>query len=163
MIARCLLGITCTAWLAVAAHSQQSTGVESLGSTLDGLLFDSFNSCDLSAFGELLAQDVEFFHDKDGLTEGRQAVVDAVRATICGKVRRELVAGSLTSFPMDGYGLLQFGEHRFCTVGSGACSGTGRFVHLWRQADGNWQATRIISYDHQPLDQAGKEVGNASR
>jgi hypothetical protein len=146
-----LLGIMCTAWIAIAACAKAPADVASIGSELDTKLFESFNSCDLDAFGELLAQDVEFYHDKDGLTVGRQAVVDAVRENICGKVRRELVARSLTSFPIDHYGLLQFGEHRFCTVGTSTCTGTGRFVHLWRQADGKWLATRVISYDHQPL------------
>ena len=48
---------------------------------------------------------------------------------------------------MDDYGLVQLGEHRFCTLGTGHCNGTGRFVHSWkRQADG-WVITRILD-DH---------------
>ena len=151
---RILAGIACIAGVAMAALAQQPPDVSSIGSELDARLFGSFNSCDLDTFGSLLAQDVEFYHDKDGLTLGRQPVVDSVRENICGKVRRELVAGSLQSFPMDHYGLLQFGTHRFCTADSATCSGEGRFVHLWRQVDGQWQATRIISYDHRPLQHA---------
>ena len=146
-----LLRMTFICAIAAGASAQQPLDAELVGRELDAKLFDSFNSCDLTAFGELLAQDVEFYHDKDGLTVGRQAVVDAVRENICSKVRRELVADSLKSFPMEKYGLLQFGEHRFCTVGTETCTGTGRFVHLWRQTDGAWQATRIISYDHRAL------------
>ena len=146
-----LFWIMCAVGIAASASAQSPTDVAAVGRELDSKLFESFNSCDLAAFGELLNQDVEFYHDKSGLMLGRQAVVDATRENICGKVRRELVAGSLTSFPMDNYGLVQFGEHGFCTVGTTTCTGTGRFVHLWRQTDGKWQATRIISYDHQPL------------
>jgi hypothetical protein len=146
-----LLRITFIAAIAASASAQPPLDIESVSRELDAKLFGSFNSCDLTAFGELLAKDVEFYHDKDGLMVGRQAVVDAVRENICSKVRRELVAGSLKSFPMDNYGLVQFGEHRFCTIGTSTCTGTGRFVHLWRRTDGKWEATRIISYDHRPL------------
>lgn len=148
---KCLLSVACAIGIAAGANAQPSIDVDSAGRELDSKLFASYNSCDLTAFGELLAQDVEFYHDKGGLMVGRQAVVDAMRENVCSKVRRELVVGSLTSFPMNNYGLVQFGVHRFCTIGTSTCTGTGRFVHLWRQTDGKWQATRIISYDHQPL------------
>ena len=148
---RSLLTVACAVGITASASAQTSFDVDSVGRELDSRLFDSYNSCDLTAFGELLAQDVEFYHDKGGLIVGRQAVVDAVRENICHKVRREVVVGSLTSFPMNNYGLVQFGEHRFCTIGTSTCTGTGRFVHLWKHTDGKWQATRIISYDHQPL------------
>jgi hypothetical protein len=150
-VRKSLLGIVGAVAIATCASAQPSADVDSVGRELDTRLFESYNSCDLAVFGELLAQDVEFYHDKGGLMVGRQPVVDAVQQNICGKVRRELVTGSLTSFPMDNYGLVQFGEHRFCTVGASTCTGTGRFVHLWRRVDGKWQATRIISYDHKAL------------
>ena len=47
--------------------------------------------------------------------------------------------------------LAESGEHRFCTPGMGKCNGTGKFVHLWKREGATWVATRIISYDHQPL------------
>jgi len=146
-----LLWITFLAGISISVSAQPPIDVASVGRELDAKLFEAYNSCNLAAFGALLDQNVEFYHDKGGLMVGRQAVVDAVQENICGKVRRELVAGSLTSYPMDNYGLVQFGEHRFCTVGTSTCTGTGRFAHLWRQKEGAWQATRIISYDHQPL------------
>lgn len=136
---------------AAAAHAQAATDITAQGRTLDANLFDAYNRCDLDAFGALLAPDVEFFHDKGGLMLGRQAVVEAVERNICGKVRREPVAGKLESHPMDGYGLVQLGEHRFCETGADACAGVARFVHLWRESEGTWQVTRIISFDHQPL------------
>lgn len=122
-----------------------------IGAALDKQLFAAYNACDLDAFGELLAPAIEFYHDKAGLLLGRQSVVDAVQENICGKVRRDIIPGSLESFPMDDYGLVQLGEHRFCTAGTEDCSGVARFVHLWKRTDDLWQATRIISYDHQPL------------
>jgi hypothetical protein len=137
------------AWSSYVAAAQAD--IEAVGLELDTRLFDAYNACDLVAFGQLLAADVEFYHDKGGLMLGRQPVVDAVGKNICGKVRRELIAGTLKSYPMDHYGLVQMGEHRFCAADTGKCTGVARFVHLWRQSEGSWQATRIISFDHQPL------------
>jgi hypothetical protein len=45
--------------------------------------------CDLEKFGSLLADDLEFYHDKSGLSSGRQALVEAIKNNICGKVTRE--------------------------------------------------------------------------
>jgi hypothetical protein len=139
-----VLFTTCT----LAATTNET---ETMGLNLDTQLFNAYNACDLAKFGDLLGVDVEFYHDKGGVMLGRQPVVAAVEKNICGKVRRELIPGTLKSYPMDDYGIVQLGEHRFCTAGTEKCTGVARFVHLWRQSAGVWQATRIISYDHQPL------------
>jgi hypothetical protein len=137
--------------ISVHLHAQSRGDSQSIGATLDTQLFEAYNACNLAAFGNLLAHDVEFYHDKGGLMVGRQSVVKAVEENICGKVRRELVPGTLKSYPMDDYGIFQLGEHRFCTAGTDKCNGVARFAHLWKKTDGAWHATRIISYDHQPL------------
>lgn len=137
--------------LSTNAAAQSNETPDQFGARLDARLFDAYNRCELEAFGALLAEEVEFYHDKSGLMTGRGPVVDAVRNNICGKVERQLVAGSLRSYPMDNYGLVQLGEHRFCTPGTGTCNGSGRFVHLWKRDGEAWILTRIISYDHAPL------------
>ena len=101
-----LLFATCT----LAATADET---EAIGQRLDAQLFDAYNACDLVTFGALLGVDVEFYHDKGGLMQGRRPVVTAVEKNICGKVRREIVPGTLKSYPMDNYGLVQLGEHRF--------------------------------------------------
>lgn len=131
--------------------AQTNVDPQVIGAALDAKLFSAYNACDLQAFGELLSPGVEFYHDKGGLMLGRNAVIDAVQKSICGKVRRELIQKTLKSYPMDNYGIVQFGEHRFCTAGTTTCTGIARFAHLWQEKDGVWHATRIISYDHQPL------------
>lgn len=120
---------------------------------LDAALFDAYNRCDLEAFGALLAEDLEFYHDQGGLMIGRQATVDAVRKNICGIARRELVAGSLKVFPMHGFGALEMGVHRFYQpkISEAEPTGEAQFVQLWRHRDGVWQVTRIFSYDHRAL------------
>ena len=119
--------------------------------SLDSALFASasYDRCDLETFQAFFAGDVEFYHDQSGLTVGSQAVTEQVKQNICGKVRRELVAGTLQVFPMRGYGAVETGVHRFYQpkVGEEA-SGEAKFVHLWQHKDGAWKITRVISYDH---------------
>ncbi|XHS79713.1 nuclear transport factor 2 family protein [Burkholderiaceae bacterium UC74_6] len=119
---------------------------------LDAELFGAYNRCELDKFQALLADDVEFFHDQGGLMSGAGAVTAAVKANICGKVRRELVAGSLEVHEMKNYGALVMGSHRFCPAeGTGRCEGIARFAHLWKlQPNGRWQVTKVLSFDHRP-------------
>lgn len=115
---------------------------------LDRALFDSYNRCDLEKFGTFIGDDIEFYHDQGGVTLGRQALTESVKQNICGKVRRELVAGTLEVYPMRGYGAVETGVHRFFHTGETAPSGQAKFIHLWQNKDGVWKITRVISYDH---------------
>ncbi len=121
--------------------------------SLDARLFDAYNHCDLKTFGSLLADDLEFYHDKTGLMRGRQAVVDAVKQNICGKVTRELVPGTLEVYPIANYGAVEIGVHRFHHPGHEGTEGVGeaKFIHLWQETNGTWQVTRVISFDHHGL------------
>jgi ketosteroid isomerase-like protein len=120
---------------------------------LDAQLFDAYNKCDLEKLGSFFTEDLEFYHDQTGLSRGRQALVDAVKQNICGKVRRDLVKGTLEVYPLKSYGAVEIGVHRFCdpktnqTCGE-ADSGVAKFVMLWQNTDGNWKITRVISFDH---------------
>ncbi len=119
-------------------------------SSLDRAVFDAFNRCDLEKLGGFFMDDLEFYHDKDGLMRSRQSLLDAVKANICGKVTRELVPGTLEVHPMDGYGALEMGVHRFHHPGRDDTEpvGEGKFIHLWQKTDGGWKIARVISYDH---------------
>jgi hypothetical protein len=137
---------------AVAADATSST--ESLTSTiaaLDRRLFDAYNDCRLDEFEKLFAADVEFYHDAGGVTWDRKTVVDNTRRNICGKVRRELIAGTLTVYPVKGFGALEEGQHRFCEIQSGQCVGAARFVMVWRQEQTGWRITRVLSYGNREL------------
>jgi hypothetical protein len=123
-------------------------------SALDTALFASANDtrCDMEEFRSYFAGDVEFYHDQTGLSEGIQTVAGQVEQNLCGKVRRELVAGSLKVFPMHGYGALETGVHRFYQPKvSKEPTGEAQFIHLWRNENGTWKITRVISYDHHAL------------
>jgi len=123
---------------------------------LDGILFDaSFASCDAAKANALFADDVEFYHDKTGLSTGKQVRENTRRLTAaCPGARgvtRTIVPGSLRVYPMEGYGAVQVGIHRFDERGA-ATSTVAKFTNLWRFRDGQWRLARVISYDHQVVD-----------
>ena len=40
------------------------------------------------------------------------------------------------------------GRHRFCAMTETTCAGEADFVMIWRERDGQWQVTRVLSYGH---------------
>jgi ketosteroid isomerase-like protein len=147
----------CTIPLGAAAQAPARetapAGLVRTSTGLDSALFASYNQCDLDTFASFWASDVEFYHDQTGLMVGVQNLTNAVRENICGKVRRELVPGTLEVYTMRGYGALVTGVHRFADPrrkDSGAV-GEAKFMLLWHQRDDGWKITRSISYDHYAL------------
>lgn len=121
--------------------------------SLDDALFDAYNRCDVEKFVAFLADDLEFYHDQGGVTHGNKSVADQIKKNICGKVRRELVSGTLEVYPMRGYGAVETGVHRFHHPNAQNTEpvGEAKFIHLWQNKDGVWKITRVISYDHHAL------------
>jgi hypothetical protein len=122
--------------------------------SLDRALFDAANRCDLQTLGTFFRDDLEFYHDDGGLVHrSRRSFLEGVKNNLCGKVRRELVAGTLEAYPLHGYGAVQMGVHRFHHPGREDTEppGEAKFIHLWQNRDGAWQITRVISYDHHAL------------
>jgi hypothetical protein len=143
----------------VLANAQAVQGFDTMKSqeeltravtTLDAQLFDTYNTCNLEKFSSFFVDDVEFYHDKGGLTVGRKALTESIKNNICGKVTRELVAGTLEVYPIHGYGAVEIGVHRFHHPGTQDHDvvGEAKFIHLWQYKDGAWKITRVISYDH---------------
>jgi uncharacterized protein DUF4440 len=120
-------------------------------SSLDSKLFDAYNRCDLDALGAMVSDDLEFYHDKTGLSVGKPIFIEAIKKNICGKVHRELVQGTLEVYPLNGYGAVEIGVHRFTHPGLDDDLGEAKFVTLWQNKDGAWKVTRVISYDHAPV------------
>ena len=139
-----------------AAQTQSSAASDTLFKTIQSLdtrLFDAYNHCDLETFSSLIAEDVEFYHDKTGLALGRPALLEGIKNNICGKVTRELVPGTLEVYPIANYGAVEIGVHRFHHPGheDSASIGEAKFIHLWQNKDGGWKITRVISFDHQSV------------
>lgn len=118
-----------------------------------------FETCDLAALEALVAEDLEFYHDKGGFTaRSGQAFIDNVAEGCRSRAqpdswrsRRELVVESLRVYPVPGYGAIEVGTHRFHERrgdGPEALAGSADFSHVWRYADGRWRVSRILSYAH---------------
>ncbi len=118
-------------------------------SNLDKRMFDSYNACRLDEFAATFGEGVEFYHDQGGVTLGVKNLVDSVKTNICGKVRRELIQGSLQVYPMKGFGALLVGRHRFHPSAPGSeATGVAQFIHLAQKTAAGWKVTRVYSFDH---------------
>jgi hypothetical protein len=119
-------------------------------SKLDKEVFDAIDRCDMQTEASFWSDDAEFYHDKSGLMVGRQQIVDAIKNNLCGKVKRELVPGTFEIYPLDGYGAVEIGVHRFLHPWEQdhGVVGEAKFIHVWQHKDGTWKITRVISIDH---------------
>jgi Domain of unknown function (DUF4440) len=117
---------------------------------MDSLLFAALYKQDTIAARDFFTKDLEFYHDKGGLSNYQQNI--AAFKTLFTKengLTRELVQGSLEVYPIKDYGAIQEGRHRFCHPENGKPDcGTFKFIHIWKMEDGKWKISRIISYDH---------------
>jgi hypothetical protein len=113
---------------------------------LDSTFFKAYNTCDMKSQAEFYSDSIEFYHDKGGLTTSKQEILDATRRNICGKVTRELVKGSIEVSPIPGYGAVEIGMHMFHNnQEKDQVPQPSKFVIIWRNKDGKWSITRVIS------------------
>jgi ketosteroid isomerase-like protein len=119
-------------------------------SRLDKQVFDAIDRCDMQTEASFWSDDAEFYHDKAGLMVGGQKIVQSIKDNLCGKVKRELVPGTLEVYPLEGYGAVEIGVHRFLHPGKQdhGVIGEAKFIHVWQHKDGTWKITRVISIDH---------------
>src|SRR6185295_5864202 len=99
---------------------------------MDSVVFNALNSRDVETFKSLFSADLEFFHDKSGLTN-YDHTVEFLKTTAKNndQLRRDLVPGSLEVYPIPGYGAMQIGAHTFCHIEDGKQQcGTFKFVHV---------------------------------
>src|SRR4051794_19368459 len=94
------------ACLGQSLPAQQDRPQESLSTivaSLDTALFNAVNYCDMPRVGSFFADSAEFLHDAASPLYGREAIVSSIRENLCGKVQRELVAGSMEVYPLKDY------------------------------------------------------------
>jgi hypothetical protein len=120
---------------------------------LDAKIFDAYNTCDLTTLADMVDDNLEFYHDRTGLSVGKASFINAIKNNICHKVRRELVASSLEVYPLQDYGAIELGQHTFCNMAeTPACkddtNGIGKFFMLWQKQGDQYRLTRVVSYDH---------------
>lgn len=137
----------------MAVEKKQSPASVELYNTIahmDSVLFNAFNSRDVETLKTLFTEDLEFYHDIGGLTNYTQNM-EAFKSTAEKKndLKRELIAGSLEVYPVKDFGAMQVGMHRFCHTENGKPDcGTFKFVHIWKNINGTWKISRVVSYGH---------------
>lgn len=126
----------------------------------DAVLFGAvFDTCDMAVLATVVADDLEFYHDKGGFNarSGKEFIdgvakgCEARKEPDSWRSRRELVADSLRVYPIPGYGAMEIGTHTFHERrgdGPERLAGTAEFSQVWRYADGEWRVTRVLSYAH---------------
>jgi len=113
---------------------------------MDSVYFNAYNTCDMEKQAAIYADSIEFYHDKGGLQTSKQALLDALKKNICGKVTRVLVPGSIEVYPIAGFGAVEIALHRFINhQESETPSKPDKFIVVWRLRNGVWQITRVIS------------------
>jgi hypothetical protein len=94
----------------------------------------------------LYSDNLEFFHDKGGLTTSKQEVLDAISKNICGKVTRELVENSIEVYPIHNYGAVEIGYHKFYNNQEPeAIASPSKFIIVWQNDNGSWKLSKVIS------------------
>jgi hypothetical protein len=127
----------------------------------DSLFWKAYNTCNVAGMQSFIAADVEFYHDRGGMTLGIDKMMETTRKNLCGdnptRLRREALDGSVEIFSLtsDGviYGAIISGEHIFYVLEPGKperADGLAKFTHVWRLIDKEWKMYRILSYDHGP-------------
>jgi hypothetical protein len=124
----------------------------------DSLIFNlGFNNCDTAQLRILISDDLEFYHDQNGLLESKEIFIQSI-PNLCKmdyKPTRVLVDGSLQVFPLSAngelYGAIQTGVHEFYGEEKDKpryLTSTAKFTHVWIIEGGEWKLKRILSYDH---------------
>jgi len=126
----------------------------------DQALFSAFfDRCDVEALAKMVTDDFEFFHDKDGFSsKSGKEFIDAIAGTCARqktgedyRARRELVPGTLKVYPLNNYGAVETGVHRFFQLLPGKPEKLveiSQFTQVWKKEESGWKLARVISYDH---------------
>jgi hypothetical protein len=157
----CNIGILLFSGIAIAQVEKDSELFQTLKQK-DSLLFKiGFNQCKVDLSASLMYDDLEFYHDKSGITNSKSQFVKVMKNGLCRKdnpynTYRFLVEESLEVFPLFDnnqlYGALQNGKHFFSqeeNMTYDKSDNYAQFSHLWLiDENGKWKIKRVISYNH---------------
>jgi Domain of unknown function (DUF4440) len=118
---------------------------------MDSMLFRGLNERKIEPIEEIMDKNLEFYHDKSGLTNYEQNV--AIFKKNFEKpnwgVKRRLLKETMEVYPIPNFGAMQIAKHEFCNTENGQTGcGILKFAHVWKLTDGKWTLIRIMSYDH---------------
>ena len=136
----------------LSPRESESNGLYNEIAHMDSVMFDAFNAHDLDKLKTTFSEDLEFYHDKGGLADYEQTMINFKSMFEKNKntgLRRDLVKGSLEVYPIKDYGAVETCLHRFCHVENGKDDcGVFKNVMVWQYKNGVWKVTRVVSYDH---------------
>lgn len=125
----------------------------------DAAFWDAYNRCDVEKMSQFFWPDIEFYHDKGGLTVGLGPFIEILKTGLCGKpnyrLRREAIPDTVQIYPLQKngvtYGAVLSGEHYFYINDSGKPEyrdSVAKFFHVWLLKEGRWKMGRVVSYEH---------------
>lgn len=135
---------------ATYAQVSQDSELYKIIQAKDALMFEEgFNECNMEKMEEVLPEDFEFYHDKDGMITSKVYFIKTLNKNLCstGKnsVRRILDEESMEVYALydngNLYGAVHTGKHYFGDT-------SAKFTNLWLNKNGEWEPVRIISYNH---------------
>ncbi|WP_170113686.1 nuclear transport factor 2 family protein [Mucilaginibacter yixingensis] len=112
---------------------------------IDSIYFGAYNTGNEKIIDSLTSEDLEFYHDRAGLSTSKADNLASLRKNIYGKVTRTLTLGSLEVYEIPGYGAVEFGYHSFRNIAEPGESQPSKFVAIWQKKGEQWQLTRVIS------------------
>jgi hypothetical protein len=153
-IYRSVFGFSLISLLSFSTFAQQKNDLATV-LRLDSIFWQAYNHCDVEKMETFFTEDLEFYHDKGGLTVSADSLFKSMRKGLCGNpnwyLRREAIPGTVQVFPMNNYGAILSGEHLFYVNEKGKperLDGIAKFTHVWRYKDNQWKMHRVLSYDH---------------
>lgn len=113
---------------------------------MDAQFFQAYNTCDIEKQAAIYSDSIEFFHDKGGLMTSKKALLEGTKTNICGKVTRILIPNSIEVYPIQNYGAIEMGYHRFYNNQEPtAPSKPSKFIIVWKKEHEIWKITKVIS------------------
>ncbi len=117
---------------------------------LDSSLFAAYNSKNLDLMKTYFTKDLEWYQDNGGLIDFEKVFENF--NSIFNRdydLKRNLIKESLEVHPIKGYGAIEIGKHQFKHIENGKLEiGTFKFLMIWKNDNGNWKISRVVSYDH---------------
>ena len=152
-----LLLLTISIYSTVIAQSQNekkvaTTQIELFNKVaqLDSSLFAAYNSKKLDLMKTYFTNDLEWYQDNGGLISFEKVFENF--NSIFNRdydLKRSLIKESLEIHPIEGYGAIEIGNHQFKHIENGKLEiGTFKFLMIWKNDNGSWKVSRVISYDH---------------
>lgn len=118
----------------------------------DSLMFVAFNEHNTEKLMAYFSEDLEFYHDKGGLSDYAGTSNGFKNLFLNNKttgLRRDLIPGSMEVYPLKDFGAVATSLHRFCHKENGKDDcGTFKNIMLYKKTANGWKVTRVISYDH---------------